>query len=99
MPLSNGESVNVRELISSCDVQAVRVEGDHLRADALTDGDLLFVQRERDPREGDTIIAILEGESAARLVRYSESTQYHEIEAVVLFALRSYDGRRFNQPR
>jgi repressor LexA len=50
----------------------LRVRGDSMIEDHIADGDLVLVERRSDARDGDTVVAILEGEGTeeATLKRY-----------------------------
>ena len=46
------------------DVYLLRVRGDSMIEDSIRDGDLVLVERRSDPSPGETVVAILPGESA-----------------------------------
>ena len=47
----------------------VRVEGHSMTDDHICDGDVLVVDRSRDPRDGDVVVAALDGEMTVKRVR------------------------------
>ncbi len=46
------------------DVYVLRVRGDSMIEDSICDGDLVLVERRSDPAPGETVVAILPGETA-----------------------------------
>lgn len=54
------------------DVYVLRVQGDSMIEDSIRDGDLVVVERRSNPRNSETVVAILagEGEEEATLKRY-----------------------------
>lgn len=56
------------------DVYVLRVEGNSMIEDSIRDGDLVVVEKRNNPRNGETVVAVLEGEDAT-LKRY-----YHEAD-------------------
>jgi repressor LexA len=51
------------------DVYVLRVQGDSMIEDAICDGDMVLVERRSDPRNGQTVVAVLPDEEAT-LKRY-----------------------------
>jgi DNA polymerase V len=47
----------------------VRVEGDSMEGKGICDGDLLVVDRSLDPRDGDVVIAAVDGEFTVKTLR------------------------------
>lgn len=46
------------------DVYALRVRGDSMIEDSIRDGDIVLVERRRDARDGEIVVAVLPGEEA-----------------------------------
>lgn len=46
----------------------VRVQGDSMQGDRIFDGDLLIVDRALEPKDGDVIIALLDGEFTVKRI-------------------------------
>ena len=64
------ESLELRDLVpQDRDVYALRVRGDSMIEDAICDGDIALIERRETARNGETVVAILEGEEAT-LKRY-----------------------------
>ena len=71
--LENPEVLAFEELAPpGKDVYVLRVQGDSMIDDAICDGDLVVVERRNDPRNGETVVAVLQGETTeeATLKRY-----------------------------
>ena len=51
------------------DVYVLRVRGDSMIEDSIRDGDMVLVERRSDPAQGETVVAVLPGETAT-LKRY-----------------------------
>ena len=66
--LSLDELVNVR----APSVYLVRAGGDSLTGVGIYDGDVLIVDRAAVANEGDVVVALIEGEFTAKVLRYGE---------------------------
>jgi repressor LexA len=55
------------------DVYALKVRGNSMIEDSIRDGDMVLVERRADPAPGDTVVAVLPGETAT-LKRYYPET-------------------------
>jgi len=68
--IESPEALDLSDLIPrDRDVYALRVRGDSMIEDAICDGDIVLVERRASARNGETVVAIVEGE-AATLKRY-----------------------------
>lgn len=56
----------------------VRVQGDSMTGRGIFDGDLLVVDRSRDPRDGDIVIVAVDGEFTVKTLRKSTKGQAGE---------------------
>jgi repressor LexA len=54
------------------DVYALRVNGDSMIEDSIRDGDLVLIERRQTARNGETVVAILQGEQATLKRFYQE---------------------------
>lgn len=54
------------------DVYVLRVQGQSMIEDSIRDGDLVIVERRSDPRNGETVVAVLEDEEATLKRFYRE---------------------------
>jgi repressor LexA len=54
------------------DVYVLRVRGDSMIEDSIRDGDMVLVERRTDPSPGETVVAVLPGESATLKRFYPE---------------------------
>ncbi|MCP3918349.1 MAG: transcriptional repressor LexA [bacterium] len=57
------------------DVYALRVQGESMIEDAIADGDIVLVERRDDARDGETVVAIVEGEATLKRL-YREDGGY-----------------------
>ena len=87
------------------EVYALRVQGDSMIEDAIADGDLVLVERRDTARNGETVVAIVEGEATLKRF-YAEGGRYRlqpanaalralvvdevEIRGVVIGVVRRY---------
>lgn len=63
--LENPEVLAFEELAPpGKDVYVLRVQGESMIEDSICDGDLVIVERRSDPREGETVVAVLPDEEA-----------------------------------
>jgi len=54
------------------DVYVLRVRGDSMIEDSIRDGDMVLVERRSDPAQGETVVAVLPGETATLKRFYRE---------------------------
>ncbi len=70
------EELDLRDLVpEGRDVYALRVRGDSMIEDAICDGDLVLIERRETARNGETVVAILEGEEATLKRYYKEKSR------------------------
>lgn len=55
------------------DVYVLRVRGNSMIEDSIRDGDMVLVERRNDPAQGETVVAVLPGETATLKRYYRES--------------------------
>ena len=67
----------------------VRMRGDAMRDAGIHDGDLLVVDRSREPRRGDAVLAVEDGEFVVRRFSSLRSSDA-KVEAVVTAVVRKY---------
>ncbi|MBI3723104.1 transcriptional repressor LexA [bacterium] len=60
---------------------ALRVRGDSMIDDGIHDGDFVLVERRTTPRDGETVVAVLEGNEATLKRFYKEGDQYKLVPA------------------
>jgi repressor LexA len=60
---------------------ALRVRGDSMIDDGIHDGDYVLVERRTNPRDGETVVAILEGNEATLKRFYREGERYKLVPA------------------
>jgi len=71
--LETPEVLSLEELVPpGSDVYVLRVRGDSMIEDSIRDGDLVLVERRSNPSPGETVVAVLPGESATLKRFYSE---------------------------
>ena len=58
------------------DIYMLRVVGESMMDDHITDGDLVLVERNAQPREGEIVVAIVEGEATLKRI-------YHEANGTI----------------
>jgi repressor LexA len=62
--LTDSESVSVPEdMLGRAKAFLLRVKGDTMREESILDGDLIVVEQRDEARDGDTVVALLDGES------------------------------------
>jgi len=71
--LETPEVLAFEELVPpGSDVYVLRVRGDSMIEDSIRDGDLVLVERRSDPSQGETVVAVLPGETATLKRFYRE---------------------------
>jgi repressor LexA len=71
--LETPEVLTLEELVPpGSDVYVLRVRGNSMIEDSIRDGDLVLVERRSDPAPGETVVAVLPGESATLKRFYPE---------------------------
>jgi repressor LexA len=68
------ETLDLNDLVPrDRDVYALRVRGDSMIEDSIRDGDLVLIERRTTARNGETVVAILDGEEATLKRYYREN--------------------------
>lgn len=71
--LEDPELVDWNELVPhQAEVYALEVRGNSMIEDGIFDGDLVLIERRTDPRDGETVVAVLPGEEATLKRFYRE---------------------------
>ena len=71
--LETPEVLAFEELVPpGSDVYALRVRGNSMIEDSIRDGDMVLIERRSDPSPGETVVAVLPGESATLKRFYPE---------------------------
>jgi repressor LexA len=63
------------DMIGRRDVYVLKVRGESMIEDQIRDGDFVIVERRTDPKNGELIVALLNGESATLKKFYREKSQ------------------------
>ena len=72
--LETPEVLAFEELVPpGSDVYVLRVRGNSMIEDSIRDGDLVLVERRSDPAQGETVVAVLPGETATLKRFYREA--------------------------
>jgi repressor LexA len=75
--LEHPEQLDLADLLPrGHDVYALRVRGDSMIDDAICDGDIALIEPRTTPNNGETVVAILEGEGATLKRFYREGNSY-----------------------
>ncbi len=67
--IESAETISLSDIIGSREVFALEVRGDSMRDDHIVSGDFVLVERTRTAREGEIVVALVDG-SDATLKRY-----------------------------
>ncbi len=70
--IQNAETISLNDIIGAREVFALEVHGDSMRDEHIISGDYVLVERTRTAREGEIVVALIDG-SEATLKRF-----YHE---------------------
>jgi repressor LexA len=101
------EELDLDELLPpGLDVYALRVRGDSMIEDSIRDGDIVLIERRREARDGEIVVAVLPGEEATLKRFYREGNRIRlqpanpaldpifassvDVRGVVLGVLRRY---------
>jgi len=75
------ESLDLEELfVSSCETFVLHVRGDSMIGDNICDGDYVIVEKRRTARDGETVVALIDGEEAT-LKRFYRTAKGVRLEA------------------
>ncbi len=70
--IESAESISLSEIIGSREVFALEVRGDSMRDEHIVDGDYVLVERTSTAREGEIIVALVDGTDATLKRFYRE---------------------------
>lgn len=70
--IRTNETINIPRDMMGKDVFALKVRGDSMIEDGILDGDYIIVQKCPEPRNGDIVVALLEGNNATLKRFYKE---------------------------
>jgi repressor LexA len=70
--VENSESISLNDIIGNRDVFALEVRGDSMRDEHIVSGDYVLVERTRTAREGEIIVALIDGAEATLKRFYRE---------------------------
>src|ERR1700686_2156353 len=68
------ESISLHDVVGNRDVFALEVRGDSMRDEHIISGDYVLVERTRTAREGEIIVALIDGSDATLKRFYREGT-------------------------
>jgi repressor LexA len=72
--VESSESISLNDIIGNRDVFALEVRGDSMRDEHIVSGDYVLVERTRTAREGEIIVALIDGAEATLKRFYREGT-------------------------
>jgi len=70
--IENAESISLGDIIGNRDVFALEVRGESMRDEHICSGDFVLVERTRTAREGEIIVALIDGSDATLKRFYRE---------------------------
>ena len=70
--IENAESISLSDIIGNREVYALEVRGDSMRDEHIMSGDYVLVERTRTAREGEIIVALIDGADATLKRFYRE---------------------------
>ena len=70
--MENDESISLHDVVGNRDVFALEVRGDSMRDEHIISGDFVLVERTRTAREGEIIVALVDGSDATLKRFYRE---------------------------
>lgn len=70
--VENAESISLGDIIGSREVYALEVRGDSMRDEHIVSGDYVLVERTRTAREGEIVVALIDGSDATLKRFYRE---------------------------
>ena len=73
--VENAESISLSDMIGSREVFALEVRGDSMRDEHIVNGDFVLVERTNTAREGEIIVALVDGADATLKRFYREGAQ------------------------
>jgi repressor LexA len=88
--IENAESISLGDIIGNREVFALEVQGDSMRDEHIVSGDYVLVERTRTAREGEIIVALVDGSEATLKRFYREGNvirlQPSNIEMAPIYA-------------
>jgi repressor LexA len=72
--IENAESISLGDIIGSRDVFALEVRGESMRDEHICNGDYVLVERTRTAREGEIVVALIDGSDATLKRFYREGS-------------------------
>src|ERR1700727_2065918 len=72
--IETAETISLGDIIGSREVYALEVQGDSMRDEHIVSGDYVLVERTRTAREGEIIVALIDGTDATLKRFYREGT-------------------------
>jgi repressor LexA len=72
--IETAESISLNDIIGSREVFALEVRGDSMRDEHIVSGDFVLVERTRTAREGEIVVALVDGADATLKRFYREGT-------------------------
>ncbi len=72
--IETAETISLNDIIGSRDVFALEVQGDSMRDEHIVSGDFVLVERTRTAREGEIIVALVDGSDATLKRFYREGS-------------------------
>lgn len=73
--VENSESISLSEIIGNREVFALEVRGDSMRDEHIVNGDFVLVERTNTAREGEIVVALVDGSDATLKRFYREGPQ------------------------
>ncbi len=72
--VETAESISVGDIVGSREVFALEVTGDSMRDEHIVSGDFVLIERTRTAREGEIVVALVDGSEATLKRFYREGT-------------------------
>lgn len=72
--IRTAETINVPKDMLGPNIFALKVRGDSMTEDGILDGDYVIIEKTENPRNGDIVVALLEGENVTLKKFYREKT-------------------------
>ena len=73
--IENAETISLGDIIGTREVYALEVRGDSMRDEHIVSGDYVLVERTRTAREGEIVVALIDGADATLKRFYREGAQ------------------------
>jgi repressor LexA len=72
--VESAESISLNDIIGNREVFALEVRGDSMRDEHIVSGDYVLVERTKSAREGEIVVALIDGAEATLKRFYREGT-------------------------